>query len=321
MSSKKIKVGIIGYGYVGKAMAILFEDNYDVLVYDVVNEAPNPSFPAAKTQAAPISEKHQMLYADRLLGRLQSITSRHEPDVPNDISVGISEMRRHINQCDLAVICVPTPRTDDGRCDTSYVEQVMSWLEAPHILLKSTVDVGTTDKLCLQYGKQVVFSPEYCGESTYWTPYTFHTLIKETPFFIFGGSASACSKMIDFFMPVCGPTKQYRVTDARTAETVKYMENTFFATKIAFCYEIAEVCRTLGVDYNQARELWLLDPRINPMHTAVFADNDRPFSGKCLPKDLSALVTRAREAGYQANLLQEVIDTNDRLAEFRAARR
>jgi UDP-glucose 6-dehydrogenase len=127
--------------------------------------------------------------------------------------------------------------------------------------------------------------------------------------------------MIDFFMPVCGPTKQYRVTDARTAETVKYMENTFFATKIAFCYEIAEICRTLGVDYNQARELWLLDPRINPMHTAVFNDNDRPFSGKCLPKDLSALVTRAEEAGYNANLLKEVLSTNDRLAELRASRR
>jgi UDP-glucose 6-dehydrogenase len=123
--------------------------------------------------------------------------------------------------------------------------------------------------------------------------------------------------MIDFFMPVTGPTKTYRITDARTAEMVKYMENTFYATKIAFCYEIDQVCRTMGVDYNEARDLWLLDPRINPMHTAVFATNNRPFSGKCLPKDLSALVETAGSAGYDASLLREVLSTNDRIAAIR----
>lgn len=273
------KVGIVGYGYVGKAMAKLFEKNYEVYVHDVVS------------RFVPDSAR-------------QHVASREE-----------------INQCDLGVICVPTPRGNDGSCDTSYVETVLGWLNTPHILLKSTVAVGTTDRLTSLFNKQIVFSPEYCGESTYWTPYAFHTEIKETPFFIFGGDRKECSKMVDFFMPVTGPTKAYRMTDARTAEMVKYMENTFYATKIAYCYEIDQVCKRMGIDYNEARELWLLDPRINPMHTAVFEGNDRPFSGKCLPKDLSALVETSSALGYEASLLREVLDTNDRIAELRAAAR
>lgn len=272
-----ISVGIVGYGYVGKAMARLFEKNYRVLVYDTA-----------------------------------SVRMESDKHIPASID--------EINECDLGVICVPTPRGDHGECDISYVEDVLTWLRTPHTLLKSTVAVGSTDALSKKFNRKIVFSPEYCGESTYWTPYAFHTDIKETPFFIFGGEKKECSKMVGFFMPVTGPTKTYRMTDARTAEMVKYMENTFYATKIAFCYEIDQICRTMDVDYNEARDLWLLDPRINPMHTAVFEPNDKPFSGKCLPKDLSALVGTAKAAGYDANLLQEVLNTNDRIAKIRARR-
>lgn len=277
MRSKRI--GIIGYGYVGKAMARLFEKNYSVCVYDT------------SSGVKPESDLHKFVGRDE------------------------------INQCDLGVICVPTPRGERGECDISYVEDVLSWLATPHTLLKSTVSVGTTEALCKKFKRKIVFSPEYCGESTYWTPYAFHTDIKETPFFIFGGDRKECSKMVDFFMPVTGPTKTYRMTDSRTAEMVKYMENTFYATKIAFCYEIDQICRVMGVDYNEARDLWLLDPRINPMHTAVFETNDRPFSGKCLPKDLSALVSSSQGEGYDASLLREVLSTNDRIASLRAASR
>jgi UDPglucose 6-dehydrogenase len=273
-----MKVGIVGYGYVGKAMARLFEKNYTVLVYDTSD--------------------------------VKMESSKHVP-------ASIDE----INECELGVICVPTPRGEYGECDISYVEDVLSWLRTPHTLLKSTVSVGTTEALCKKFKRKIVFSPEYCGESTYWTPYEFHTDIKETPFFIFGGDRKECSRMVDFFMPVTGPTKTYRMTDSRTAEMVKYMENTFYATKIAYCYEIDQICRTMGIDYNEARDLWLLDPRINPMHTAVFETNDRPFSGKCLPKDLSALVATAKAEGYHASLLQSVLDANDRIASLRASNR
>lgn len=222
-----------------------------------------------------------------------------------------------INECELAVICVPTPSAADGACDLSLVQDTLKWLKTSLVLLKSTVPPGTTDELRRESGKRIVFSPEYCGESSYWTPYAFHTDIKETPFFTFGGEPRDTSAMIDWFLPVVGPVKQYRQTTALAAETAKYMENSFYALKITFCYEFAMVCKALGVDFNEVRELWLLDPRINPMHTAVFAENIRPFSGKCLPKDLAAIVKRAQEAGYSPELLNEVINSCDRIAKLR----
>lgn len=225
------------------------------------------------------------------------------------------------NSCDLAVICVPTPRREDGTCDISIVESVMKWLQVDLILLKSTVEIGTTDCLCEAFEKNIVFSPEYCGESSYWSPYKFDNDIRETPFFIFGGNPVHTSAMVNYFLPITGPTKKYIQCWSEEAEMAKYMENSFYATKIAFCYEMFEICKNANLDWNRVRELWLQDPRINPMHTAVFAENDRPFGGKCLPKDTSALVEFAKKMHYEPELLKEVLKTNDRLAEIRKKRR
>jgi UDP-glucose 6-dehydrogenase len=122
-------------------------------------------------------------------------------------------------------------------------------------------------------------------------------------------------------MPVVGPTKTYRQTTSTEAEMAKYMENIFYAMKITFCYEMNEICRAINVDYNEVRELWLLDPRINPMHTAVFKDNDYPFSGKCLPKDTAALVELSKNAGYNSKLIKEVLKSNDRIEKIRKSRK
>jgi len=279
-----MKIAIIGYGYVGKAMYKLFKNHYDTSVYD-------------------------------------PFLSRPELYTVDGVQVNIVTDKDLVNQCDLAVVCVPTPRSETGECDISIVKDVMEWIDTPIILLKSTIEIGTTRKLSSDTGKNIVFSPEYCGESSYWTPYAFHTKVIETPFFVFGGEPCATSKMVDIFMPVCGPTKKYVQCTFEEAEMVKYMENTFYSTKIAYCYEIYEICQKTGIDWNTVRELWLLDPRINPMHTSVFYENDYPFSGKCLPKDTSALASFADKVGYDAKLLKEVLSTNERIKLRREIRR
>lgn len=269
----KKKIGIVGFGYVGKAMRHFFEGHYEVCIYDLNPQSGDTSSTFAT--------------------------------------------KEEINRCDLGVVCVPTPALSSGKCDLSAVKQTMEWLDTPLILLKSTVPVGTTDKLRKELGKKIVFSPEYCGESSYWTPYAFHTDIKETPFFTFGGEKKDTSEMVDYFLPICGPVKQYRQTSATAAEMAKYMENSFYATKITFCYEFATLCEWLGIDFNEVRELWLLDPRINPMHTAVFHSNEYPFSGKCLPKDLASIIQLSLDSGYDPCLLREVGKSRERLAAIR----
>lgn len=273
-----MKVAIVGFGYVGKAMYEFFQTHYDVVVHDPYTD--HNSYPSV------------------------NFVKKDE-----------------VNKCDLSVVCVPTPRGSRDECDLAYIDDVFSWLDTKLILLKSTIEVGTTRRLSEEKNKNIVFSPEYCGESSYWTPYTFHTRIVETPFFIFGGEKQNTSKMVDIFMPIAGPTKRYVQCTFEEAEMAKYVENSFYATKITFCYEIAEICQSLNIDWNTVRELWLLDPRINPMHTSVFSENDYPFSGKCLPKDVSALCSLSKKNGYTSNLLEEVLKSNERIKQKRNGRR
>lgn len=262
MNKLKIKIGIVGYGYVGKAFYNFFKTHYDVSIYD-------PSYEKSCT-------------------------------------------KEEINNCDIGVICVPTPQKKDGGCDISIVEESVKWMNNKIILCKSTVPPSTTKTLSEKYNKSIVFSPEYAGESSYWTPYKFHTDVKETPFFIFGGEKSACEQLIDIYIPITGPTKTYRITDSTSAELAKYAENSFYATKVTFCNEFFDICKKSNSSWNEVRELFLLDPRINPMHTMVLKDN-RGFGGKCFPKDVNAIIEYAKSIGVNPQLLESVISTNNRI--------
>jgi UDP-glucose 6-dehydrogenase len=102
---------------------------------------------------------------------------------------------------------------------------------------------------------------------------------------------------------------ELRQTDARTAELTKYMENAFLATKVAFCNQFYDLAGAMGVDYNELRELWLMDPRIGRSHTWVYPD-DRGFGGKCLPKDLAAIIAASEAYGADTELLKAVQRAN-----------
>lgn len=225
--------------------------------------------------------------------------------------------RASVNESDLAVICVPTNQLPSGAADTSAVEQVASWIQTPLVLIKSTVPPGTTDALSARYGKQIHFSPEYMGESKYFTPpwkYPDPADARSHAFCIIGGPQA--SDIAAFFMKCMSVDTVYALVSNVEAELTKYMENAFFATKVTFCNEFARIAQAFGVDYKKLRETWLLDPRINRNHTLVFED-EPGYGGKCLPKDIAAIVSAAKGAGYVPTLLQAVIDANERIKDRR----
>jgi len=213
-----------------------------------------------------------------------------------------------IDACELAVICVPTPMAEDGTCDISIVEAAISKLNNTHILLKSTVAPGTTAQLQKITGKDVCFSPEYIGESSYYNP--VYTSMKETPFLIVGGPKAEREYMFTIFETILGPYAHYFGCEAIEAEVIKYMENSFFATKVTFVNEFYEIAQQFGADWHSVREGWLLDERIGRGSSTVFA-NRRGFSGKCLPKDINAIVAASEAQGYTPNLLKQVINSNE----------
>lgn len=213
--------------------------------------------------------------------------------------------RQAINGCDVAFICVPTPMNDDGSCNTSIVEEVVAWVQAPLVILRSTVAPGTTDRLRAEYRKRIVFQPEYLGETA---AHVFGRLA-ERDFIVLGGPTEDISRAADFYKNYYNSYVHFYFCDALTAELAKYMENAFYAVKVTFVNEFSDIAAAHGVDFNVLREIWLADPRISRDHTFVYPEA-RGFSGKCLPKDCNALVQSCLKHGYTPRLMQATLEIN-----------
>jgi UDPglucose 6-dehydrogenase len=225
----------------------------------------------------------------------------------------ISTNKRDVYNCDLAIICVPTNMKEDGYADTSIVEEVVSWIDAPLILIKSTVPPTTTETLAKKYNKEICFSPEYMGETKFFTPfwkYPDPLDARGHTFMVIGGNKA--SEVANYFMKVMSVDVVYHLCSSVEAELIKYAENSFFATKVTFCNEFYNISKAFGVDWKGVREGWLLDPRINKNHTLVFED-ERGFGGKCFPKDVNAIVKASEDKGYEPTLLKAVLATNKKI--------
>jgi UDPglucose 6-dehydrogenase len=224
-----------------------------------------------------------------------------------DPKPGCPQDRSAINACEVVFVCVPSPMKSDGSCDTSIVEEAVAWIEAPLIILRSTVSPGTTDRLRQRYSKHIVFQPEYLGE----TPGHLFGNMAERTFVVLGGTPEDDSRAADFYKHYYNAMVYFHLCDAITAEVAKYMENAFYAVKVTFVNEFYDIAKTFGVNYDVLREIWLADTRISRDHTLVYPES-RGFSGKCLPKDVNAIVKSCADHDYEARLLRATLEINKR---------
>jgi len=242
-------------------------------------------------------------------GHVGKAMHRLFPDaIPYDKHLPEYSDRSLILGADLALVCVPTDETRSGEADISIVVEVVKWLDAELICIKSTIPPGTTNALRQLTGKRIVFSPEYEGE-TPWQKGLTDPLV--WPFIFVGGDVDDANAVLEHFQARLGPNLTYLAADATTVEVAKYMENAWLALQVTFAGEFYEIARAVGADYGTARELWALDPRMSKWNTLVFPHN-RGFGGKCLPKDLAAIIAAAKLAGYEPRLLEEMVATNKR---------
>jgi UDPglucose 6-dehydrogenase len=264
-----MKIGIVGHGVVGSAMARFFSRH------------PEPE--------VAIYDKYQALY-------------------------NTAEQQSAVNRSDLVFVAVPTPTAADGlSCDTSRVEECLEWISPP-VCLRSTVVPGTVDRLAAKTGKAISFSPEYLGEQSN------HPWHEEGAcgFLIVGGPSDLCELVISAFAGVPDSELKSYATTARMAELCKYMENCFLATKVAFVNQFYDIAQAFDVDFSELRELWLVDPRVGSSHSSITAE--RGFRGRCLPKDVSALVAAMKATGG-APLLEAVLDYNKHVCQVADQRR
>ena len=221
------------------------------------------------------------------------------PDVYDKYNT-VCNTRKNIKY-DIAFICVDTPFIDSSNpCDTSEVYNAINENDANIFVIKSTVLPGTCEAIAKKTNKKIVFSPEYYGSTQFSNNYVYD-------FTILGGEKKTCCDIIQVLQNIYDCRHRFAITNWKTAELVKYMENSYLATKVSFCIQFWNIAQECGVNYEELRELFILDPRVDPANTFVF--NDHPFwSSHCYDKDLAAIATV-----YNAPLVKEIINYNEQM--------
>lgn len=206
---------------------------------------------------------------------------------------------------DLAIISVPTPMNPEtGQCDTSIVEEVVQSYKSivDYFLIKSTVEIGTTDRLAKKYGVKIAMSPEYIGETL------GHPLIepRRDAFLILGGEDETVSAIAGFWRTVLNANAPIMLCKAVEAEIIKYCENKWISERVAYWQDVYQISEVFNASFDRVREGLVLDPRFSRTHSNVYPNN-RGFSGKCCPKDMNALAYKMRKMGSPLPLLENLL--------------
>ena len=202
-----------------------------------------------------------------------------------------------VHNCDFVFVCVPTPMFEDGSQDLSYVESSFEKAtDGPIYILKSTVLPGTTNILSKRYPNfKITFSPEFLTERTAKLDMLTQSRI------IIGGESKLTEKVKTLFDQRF-KNKNIIQTDSKTAELIKYMNNTFFATKVSIMNEFKLLCDKIGANWDDALRGFVSDSRIADSHLNVPGhDGKFGYGGTCFPKDVSALLSYSKKHEIELN--------------------
>ena len=295
-----MKVSIIGSGYVGTVSATCFAElGHEVICIDVDEE-----------KVKQINAGIPPIYEEGLKDLMQKHAGHH--------LIAISDYEYAVENSDVSFICVGTPSGDGGSIDLSIIRAASANLgraiakkDGCHIVVvKSTVIPETTEKVVLptieEYsGKRagddfgIAMNPEFLREGK--AVYDFMHPDK----IVIGSIDKRTSVIVsELYRSLnCEITH----TNPKTAEMIKYVNNSFLATKISFSNEVGNICKKLGINTYDVMQSVGTDFRISPS----FFNSGAGFGGSCFPKDVKALISKAKDIGYDPILLKSVIEVNE----------
>lgn len=204
-------------------------------------------------------------------------------------------------------IAVGTPSDEQGRADLKFVEAVARELgqiiTRPMLVVeKSTVPVGTGVKIKEWIGRsdvEVASNPEFLREGSAVADFM-------NPDRIVLGVDSDWAR--DLLLEVySGITSPKLVMNRESAELAKYAANTMLASRLSLMNELANIADVVGANILEVEKVLASDPRIG----AKFLRSGAGFGGSCFPKDVLALESTARLAGYEPRLISPIIDVNN----------
>ena len=288
---------VIGTGYVGLVTGACFADmGHHVICLDIDAE----KIAALQNGVVPIYEPglEEIVRRNTAAGRLTFTT-----DYPSSVQ-----------NSKVCFIAVSTPSKEDGSCDLSYVLSAArtiaeSMTEPLVIVTKSTVPVGTaklirkTIEEITQIPFDVVSNPEFLKEGA-----AVADCMKPDRIILGVESSHAAQVMKEIYASFTINHDRILIMDTASAEMTKYVANAMLATRISFMNEMAGLCEQLGANIRDVRIGIGSDQRIG--YHFLYAGVG--YGGSCFPKDIRALQAMAREAGYEAPLLQAVDTINER---------
>ena len=223
-----------------------------------------------------------------------------------------SSIDRLVENSDIIFVCVPTPMDSNGACDISIVDEVLLSINNSSfdcsnkvIVIKSTLPIGSTDYFNTKFQNlTILFNPEFLREQNFIEDFMNQDRI------LIGGDYDA-SKILEKFYKNIFPDVPIIIMDPKTAETVKYVTNSFLAIKVSYANEISSLCHKMNIDYKKMIDIASLDKRLGNSHWSVPGpDGKKGFGGSCFPKDFSSLINQFDKNNVDSYLLKAAWERN-----------
>ena len=297
-----MNISVFGLGYVGSVTAACFSERANQVIGTEVNLEKLALFQAGKTPVFEpgLSELLQKVHAS---GNFRATASAHEA----------------VHNSDISFICVGTPSKKGGQPDLTHVERVAREIgealrtkKTPHVIVvRSTMLPGSIEHTIspaieAASGKKegtdfhVLANPEFMREGSAIRDFY------EPPFVVIGERAEGTGDLLAVLYK-CVSAPQIRVT-IRSAEAIKFACNAFHALKITFANEIGQFCKEHGIDSHEVMDVFTRDNKLNI--STYYLRPGLAYGGSCLPKDLRALIGRAREHDLELPMLESLGRSN-----------
>lgn len=245
-----------------------------------------------------------------------------EPEVEDLIKAGVADKRiipsndvkTIVADSEVIIVCVGTPSKADGEVNLDYLRnallEITTCLNAndeKFIVFRSTVPPGTTEGLIEQFVKdklpkvKVAFYPEFLREGTAVKDFTNYGR------FVLGTNKNENVDALIKLLHVNENSPKF-ITDYKTAEYAKYVDNSFHALKVSFANEIFGLGAELGINVTEAHKIFIADDKLNISHR--YLRPGTPYGGSCLPKDVREIQHLKLKSERQFNLLENIIPSN-----------
>jgi GDP-mannose 6-dehydrogenase len=298
-----MKLSVWGLGYVGTVSAgCLAQEGHEVIGVD----SEMRKVDLINAGKPPIIEKDigQIIERQVAAGRLSATT---------EASVAV-------RQTDLFLICVGTPSRSNGDIELQYVRRVCEEIGtalrdhqgAPVVVIRSTMLPGTMREVVIptletfsgrragvEFG--VCINPEFLREGT-----AVHDFFNPPKTVIGEFNRASGDLLANLYARIAAPLVR---TDIETAEMVKYADNAWHALKVGFANEIGNLCKGVGVDSHRVMDIFCQDTKLNL--SPYYLKPGFAFGGSCLPKDLRALLYKAKTLDLSLPILAAILPSNE----------